>query len=80
MGYVLFRGSDISPMESLWGVLVRCLYPNNKIYNNTDYLLVSIKKAWTVIQRDSSLRSSLIDSMPSRLSGVLANKGWFVKY
>lgn len=68
---------DLNPIENCWSVLkkkVRC-----KFSNSLEDLKKNILKVWTR-EISPDFCKSLIDSMPRRISQVLANRGQSSKY
>jgi transposase len=74
------KAADINPIENIWGIMTKLVYPANKIYNDTDSLYKAVNSAWVDIQQDKTLRLHLVESMSKRLKSVVSNKGWFAKY
>ncbi len=72
------KSPDLNPIENLWGIMVRTVYPNGKQYNNVHDLEVAIMDCWA--QLDESILKKLADSMTNRLVEVLKRKGNFIGY
>ncbi len=66
------RSSDLNPIKSLWGILVRRVYANGRQFNSVTELRAEIVIFWNSIA-DSELKN-LVESMPKRLIEVLKKK------
>ncbi len=69
---------DLNPIENLWGILVRLVYPNGRQYNTVPELKRAILDAWSQIE--SSILKKLVESMHKRLIEVLKKNGQKVHY
>jgi hypothetical protein len=69
------KAADINPIENLWALVSRLVYPKTKTYNTVDELLTAIREAWANVQSDKELRYNLVTSMDERLKQVVALKG-----
>jgi transposase len=67
------KSPDLSPIENLWGDLVRFVYENGRQYSNKAELKAQIKLAWRQVSIERLER--LIDSMPGRIFDVAKGKG-----
>jgi transposase len=55
------KSPDLNPIENVWGLLARAVYPNGKQYNDQNELKSAIILEWTNISQEYLQR--LIDSM-----------------
>lgn len=69
---------DLNPIENLWGIMTRAVYPNGKQYDSVRELEVAIKTIWREIRL--STLESLVNSMPNRMIAVLENRGGKTKF
>jgi transposase len=69
---------DLDPIENLWGILVRLVYPNGRKYNTVPELKRALLDAW--YQIESSVLKKLVESMHKRLIEVLKKNGRKVHY
>ena len=69
---------DLNPIENIWGVLVRRIYADNKVYDSTAALKDALEEAWSNLQ--PSLLQTLVDSLPSRIFETIAKQGGPTKY
>ncbi|OAF70371.1 Autophagy-related protein 9 [Intoshia linei] len=60
---------DCNPIENLWAIMVRRLYPGTKVYHNNIELKAEIKCIWDAF--DIQEIKKLVESFPSRLVEVL---------
>lgn len=74
------KGADMNPIENLWATISAKVYPQNKTYSSKEDLINAIKDAWRGIQVNKAARKKYVDSMPSRLQGVLARKSGLTKH
>lgn len=69
---------DLNPIENCWGWLARRVYGDGRQFATINELKTAIREAWA--QMPLSYLRGLVDSMPSRLTQVLLNKGRMTKY
>lgn len=67
------KSPDLNPIENLWAILSRRVYPNGKQYDSVALLKAALFEAWEAIP--VALLASLIESMPRRCVEVLVKKG-----
>jgi DDE superfamily endonuclease/Tc3 transposase len=67
------KSPDLSPIENLWGDLVRSVYANGRQYTAKADLKQAITIAWREVT--SKRLEKLIDSMPGRIFDVGKQKG-----
>jgi hypothetical protein len=72
------KGADLNPIENLWALVSRKVYPQNKTYTSIKTLREAIEAAWGEIRTDVELCRNLIDSMPNRLQQVVRAKGGLI--
>ena len=68
----------MNPIENLWGILVRKVYPNGKHYFNKEELRKGIFDAWESIEKKTL--ENLVDSMGDRLFMLASANGGPTKY
>lgn len=64
---------DLNPMENMWAIIARQVYPEGKQYEGVDALKQAITAAWAEVTE--AIRHNLIDSMPDRMVAVIARDG-----
>jgi hypothetical protein len=69
---------DLNPIENLWGILVRFVYPNGRQYETVPELKRAILDAWSQIE--FLVLKKLAESMPKRLIEVLKKNSRKVNY
>lgn len=69
---------DLNPIENVWGILVRKVYPNLATYSTVEALQEAVFREWNKLTPE--LMSTLINSMPNRLYDVIEKKGHCTKY
>jgi transposase len=67
------KSPDLNPMENLWGILSRKVYPSCKQYRTVNELKVAIEAAWAEITME--MMQKLITSMTSRVIAVISVDG-----
>ena len=67
---------DLNPIENLWSVLVRAVDTHNA--RDEAELEAAIAQEWQAVQPE--YLSTLMESMPERLSEVIANDGHKTHY
>uniref|UniRef100_H3G944 Tc1-like transposase DDE domain-containing protein n=1 Tax=Phytophthora ramorum TaxID=164328 RepID=H3G944_PHYRM len=72
------RSPDLNPIENLWALLDRKVYPNGRQHANVGDLTAAILAAWKNI--DQATLTTLIDSMPRRCIEVIEKKGGKTHY
>ena len=72
------KSPDLNPIENLWGILARKVYPNCKQYTSKEELKTAIIEAWDSIDQETI--ESLVASMPRRIHAVLDVNGNSTKY
>lgn len=72
------RSPDLNPIENLWALLARKVYPNGRQYANVGDLAAAILAACKNI--DQATLTTLIDSMPRRCIEVIEKKGGKTHY
>ncbi|OWZ12510.1 Transposase [Phytophthora megakarya] len=70
----LARSPDLNPIENLWAIISRAVYPNGKQYQNVAELTKAVVHAWNTIP-DTTLANLVDNSMPTRCIEVLGKKG-----
>ena len=69
---------DLNPMENLWGILARRVYPSEKQYNSVRELKDAVYKAWNEIKANEL--EKLVNSMPDRIIEIINKKGHSINY
>lgn len=69
---------DMNIIETLWGYMVRRVYPDGKQYTNKTSLERACHEAWSAIPQE--YLDSLFKSMPRRVEELLRNKGGSTSY
>ncbi|GMG18277.1 unnamed protein product [Phytophthora fragariaefolia] len=67
------KSPDLNPIENLWSIMSRRVYPNGKQYENVPQFKAALFEAWESIP--IAMLVSLIESMPRRCVEVLDKKG-----
>ncbi|GMF44980.1 unnamed protein product [Phytophthora fragariaefolia] len=67
------RSPDLNPIENLWALMARKVYPNGRQYASVPELTAAILDAWNSI--DMSTLEKLIEPMPRRCFEVIEKKG-----
>lgn len=69
---------DLNPMENVWGVMVRRIYADNRVYSNLNELRTAIVDCW------GSLEANLFDnlnlSMNNRIFQLINRNGGATDY
>ena len=68
------KSPDMSPIETMWSILVRKVYEKGKQYFNMDDLVRAIRKAWEEVTK-SEVVLNLIQGMPDRVYLLIEAKG-----
>jgi hypothetical protein len=69
---------DLSPIENVWGFLVRKVYANGQQYQSVEELSAAIKKYWKTISLSDIKK--FVNSMPNRIYELISNKGYSIDY
>jgi len=69
---------DLSPIENLWGILVRKVYENGRQFDNVNDLKVAIIRSWTEIPTETLEILSM--TMSNRLYELILARGGPIKY
>lgn len=72
------RSPDITPIENLWGIIVRRVYANGRQFDNVGSLKAAVVKAWQDLP--SEILRNLVDSMKNRIFEVINKNGASTKY
>lgn len=72
------KSPDLNPIENLWGILVRAVYPGGKQYDTKEDLKEAILRAWDEIPQKTL--ESLVDSMNNRCFETIRLLGRKTKY
>lgn len=67
------RSPDLNPIENLWSILARKVYPNGRQYQSVPELQKAILAAWETI--DLAVLKGLVSTMPSRCIEVIERRG-----
>jgi hypothetical protein len=74
------KSPDLNPIENLWSIVNRQVFPGIVTYTNKDSLLSAINAAWETVRTDRTLRRHLVDSMTERFQAVVRAKGGPTKF
>ena len=74
------KSPDLNPIENVWSVVSRQVFPGTVTYRDTDSLLDAIRAAWDTVRINHTLRQHLVDSMTLRLQAVVRAKGGPTKF
>lgn len=74
------KSPDLNPIENVWSVVSRQVYPGTTTYNTKESLLVAIRAAWETVRANHTLRQHLVDSMTRRFQAVVRMKGGPTKF
>lgn len=74
------KSPDLNPIENLWSVVSRQVFPGTATYNTKDSLLQAINAAWETVRANHSLRQHLVGSMTQRFQAVVRAKGGPTKF
>jgi transposase len=69
---------DLNPIENLWAIMARRVYPNGRQFTTREGLVAAILKAWDDITQETL--DKLVESMPKRCIEVLLNHGKKINY
>lgn len=69
---------DMNIIENLWGVMVRAVYPDGKVYSSRETLEVACRRAWDEITQD--LIDNLFNSINRRVEALRNARGGFTDY
>jgi len=72
------QSPDLNPIENLWDELERRVQAHISLPKNRENLWEILQEEWSNI--DINKYQNLVDSMPRRISAVIANKGHPTKY
>ena len=72
------QSPDLNPIENLWDELERKVRKHDPLPKNKDNLWQILQDEWSKL--DIGICKNLVDSMPRRISAVIANKGNPTKY
>lgn len=67
------RSPDLSPIENVWGILVRYVYGGGRQFNTITDLKQTLIEEWEKIPIETFQK--LIDSMPNRIFEVIQKNG-----
>ncbi|RWS06718.1 hypothetical protein B4U79_02102 [Dinothrombium tinctorium] len=73
------KGSDLSPIENVWGEIVNKL-KKREITKNANELWDLILDTWNEISNDTAYFINLYNSIPSRIQDVHEKNGLWSKY
>jgi hypothetical protein len=68
---------DLNPMENVWSLIVKRLYPGSSSFESEDELWEGIKSVGKTITKEDV--APYIDSVPSRFQKVVEKKGGYVQ-
>lgn len=74
------KSPDLNPIENLWSIVNRQVFPGTISYRTKDSLLQAINAAWETVRTDRTLRQNLVDSMTQRFQAVVRAKGGPTKF
>jgi transposase len=72
------RSPDLNPIENMWGLLVKKLKAQRRIFRNREELLTAITEAWIALP--PNYHRNLCLSMRNRLLLVVQQNGAMIKY
>jgi transposase len=72
------KSPDLSPIENVWGWMVKDIYFGKSAYKNVDELKQTVFDSWKRIPDE--LIDKLIESMPNRMKNVIEMKGKTINY
>ncbi|CDF36001.1 unnamed protein product [Chondrus crispus] len=72
------RPSDLNPIENLWAILERTVYPSARQFLSTKDLTSCIMECWEKIEDE--VLHNLVASMPRRCAAVMVKQGSKTKY
>ena len=72
------KGGDMSPIENIWGVMVKRL--NGLKYKDLSSFWEAIQNVWRGISDDKILFLNLYNSLPKRMQAVENETGLWKKY
>ena len=72
---LLVKGADVNPIEQLWSILSRRLFPFNCIYDSKEALWNRLLDEWDHISKDKDMLKRLVESVPNRVEKVIELKG-----
>ena len=72
------QSPDLNPIKNLWDELERRVRRHVPLPKNRDTLWEILQEEWSKL--DENIYNNLVDSMPHRISAVIANKGNPTKY
>lgn len=72
------KSPDLSPIENVWGIMVKKVYFGKPRYKNLETLERAIFNAWESIGNETL--ASLIESMPRRMRKVIESNGSPINY
>lgn len=74
------KGADLNIMENVWGHLKTSMV-RQPLYSATrDELWATVSHEWEVLRADPGFVSALYESLPSRISAVIAAGGEMTRY
>ena len=71
------QSPDLNPIENLWSIVKRKVYPGGKQYKSKDDLWQAIQSACSAL-KPATIRN-LTKSMDDRLYNVIVNHGHYIK-
>lgn len=71
------KGCDCNPIENLWGIMVQEWQVPEK---TREAIQGKAQEVWESIRRRPNICTNLVNSMPSRLQGVIEAQGGWTKY
>lgn len=74
------KSPDLNPIENLWSIVNRQVFPGIVSYRTKESLLHAINTAWETVRTDRTLRQHLVDSMTRRFQAVVRAKGGPTKF
>lgn len=69
---------DLNPIENLWGILVRRVYAEGRVFQSAEELKKVIEDEWSKITQEEL--KALVDSMPNRIFEVIRLQGGKIDY
>jgi transposase len=72
------KSPDLSPIENVWGWMVKDIYFGKSAYKNVDELKQTVFDSWKRIPDE--LIDKLIERMPNRMKNVIEMKGKTINY
>jgi hypothetical protein len=72
------RSPELNPIENIWGILVRRVYAENRVYATTGQLRAAIQAAWDNLEQE--VIDNLVESMKNRIFSLIQRNGGPIHY